>query len=82
MSIADLSWTELGRCGSVEPDLFFPVGPADSRAVKAAKRVCATCPVQRPCLAYALETGQRHGVWGGTDEEERRALRSRRRSAA
>ena len=27
------------------------------------------------CLLYALETNQATGVWGGTTEDERRALR-------
>ncbi len=27
------------------------------------------------CLRYALETNQEYGIWGGTTEDERRALR-------
>jgi WhiB family redox-sensing transcriptional regulator len=27
------------------------------------------------CLTWALETGQDAGVWGGTSEDERRALK-------
>jgi WhiB family redox-sensing transcriptional regulator len=30
-----------------------------------------------PCLTWALETGQDAGVWGGTSEDERRALKRR-----
>ncbi|WP_037677179.1 WhiB family transcriptional regulator, partial [Streptomyces afghaniensis] len=33
-----------------------------------------------PCLQWALDTGQSIGVWGGTSETERRALK--RRAAA
>ena len=29
------------------------------------------------CLAWALETGQDAGVWGGMSEDERRALKRR-----
>ena len=29
------------------------------------------------CLAWALEAGQDHGVWGGLSEDERRALKRR-----
>jgi hypothetical protein len=43
--------------------------------VEAAKAVCATCPVSAECLQWALATGQDSGVWGGTSEEERRAMR-------
>jgi WhiB family redox-sensing transcriptional regulator len=46
-----------------------------------AKAVCRRrCPVQEQCLQWALDTGQSIGVWGGTSENERRALK--RRTAA
>jgi WhiB family redox-sensing transcriptional regulator len=44
------------------------------------------CPVNEPCLEYALATNQDSGVWGGRSEEERRTLRRawlrQRRAAA
>lgn len=40
-----------------------------------AKAVCADCPVVRACLEWALESNQQDGIWGGTDEGERRRLR-------
>ena len=40
--------------------------------------VCNRCPVTSQCLAWALETGQDAGVWGGMSEDERRALKRRR----
>jgi WhiB family redox-sensing transcriptional regulator len=40
-----------------------------------AKAICATCRVRRECLAFALQTGQVHGIWGGTTEHERAAVR-------
>lgn len=55
---------------------FFPERgkPADE-----AKAVCATCPVWRACLEYALDRHEREGVWGGTTEKQRRViLRARR----
>ena len=30
------------------------------------------------CLAWAIETGQDAGVWGGMSEDERRTLKRRR----
>ncbi|GAA4888653.1 hypothetical protein GCM10023237_02480 [Streptomyces coeruleoprunus] len=42
-----------------------------------AKRVCGRCPVRDQCLRWALDTGQDHGVWGGTGEDERRTIRRR-----
>lgn len=65
---------------SADPDVFFPIsssGPA-LQQVEQARKICAGCQVQQPCLDFALATGQVHGVWGGTTEEERvRLLRQR-----
>ena len=33
--------------------------------------------VKDSCLAWALESGQDAGVWGGLSEDERRALKRR-----
>lgn len=56
-----------------DPELFFPHSIRDVAQITAAKRVCAVCPVRRPCLAYAL-THPVHGIWGGATESERRSL--------
>lgn len=43
------------------------------------------CPVREQCLQYALDSRHLHGVWGGTTENERRAmlgLKPRQNSAA
>lgn len=58
------------------PDLHYPEGTGAWRAKQAAaaKAVCATCPVRHPCLQYALNNGERFGIWGGLDEEERATL--------
>ena len=42
--------------------------------IELAKAICATCPVQQECLDFALKTRQEFGIWGGTTEDERRAL--------
>jgi WhiB family transcriptional regulator, redox-sensing transcriptional regulator len=36
--------------------------------------LCRTCPVQGSCLAWALDAGDLHGVWGATTARERRAM--------
>jgi WhiB family redox-sensing transcriptional regulator len=71
-------WASRGTCRDSDPDLFFPIAPSGPalRQIARAKAVCARCPVRIDCLSYALETGQEAGVWGGTSEEERRAIRS------
>lgn len=69
-----------GRCRQLAPDIFFP---EDGPGVEAAKRICATCPVQVACLAYAMDNGIMEGVWGGTSQRERlRLRRERRRTSA
>jgi WhiB family redox-sensing transcriptional regulator len=45
--------------------------------IEEAKAVCRRCPVVDTCLAWALESGQDAGVWGGLSEDERRALKRR-----
>jgi WhiB family redox-sensing transcriptional regulator len=39
-----------------------------------AKDICADCSVRTECLNYALEIKEFHGIWGGLNEVERRAL--------
>lgn len=60
---------------SVDPELFFtsPVGRTAERYERA-KAICAGCPLQDPCLAYAL-THDVEGVWGKTSEAERQKWR-------
>ncbi|MEV1070163.1 WhiB family transcriptional regulator [Streptomyces sp. NPDC050263] len=73
-------WRERAACLRVDPDLFFPVGhtgPALDQ-IEEAKAVCGRCPVLEQCRDWAVEVGQVEGIWGGTTESERRALRRRR----
>ncbi len=72
------NWRELAACvrldeGEVD---FFP-DPEDVGAIAVAKAVCATCPVAEECLAYAIETNQSEGIWGGLTAKERARLRRR-----
>jgi WhiB family redox-sensing transcriptional regulator len=79
-----MEWIERASCLGEDPELFFPVGttgPAIEQADRA-KAVCLRCDVRAECLAWALDTCQDAGVWGGVDEEERREIRRARRRAA
>lgn len=73
----DDGWRDRAACRLIEADLFFPAGSTGSAVdqIQSAKAVCRTCPVTDACLRFALETNQEAGVWGGTDEDERRKLR-------
>lgn len=64
----------LGECSDVDPELFFP---ADKSAASAepAMRICRGCAYQDPCLAWAVETEQNFGIWGGTIPAERDRIR-------
>ncbi|MFJ2374574.1 WhiB family transcriptional regulator [Streptomyces sp. NPDC087769] len=70
-------------CRGEDPDLFFPVGAGTSGPMlvqtDAAKAVCLGCPVKKQCLDWAMKADPVEGIWGGTTEAERRAMR---RSAA
>ena len=68
-------WVEQAACAGVDPALFFPDRGA---SLADARQVCAGCPVRVECLEYALEAGEKFGVWGGTSEKERRAMRRQR----
>jgi WhiB family redox-sensing transcriptional regulator len=55
--------------GKADPDAFFPTGPDGERDIHAERRTiaahCVPCPVNTACRAWAITTGQNHGVWGG-----------------
>lgn len=64
-------WTELAVCAEADPETFFPEKGGSSGA---AKRMCRRCPVAAECLDDALAHGDRHGIWGGVTERDRRRL--------
>ncbi len=79
-----MDWRAFGECLNEDPELFFPVGrggPAIAQA-EDAKLVCGRCEVREACLAWAVDTGQDEGVWGGMDPDERRVLRRSRMALA
>ena len=74
-----MDWRHQSACREEDPELFFPVGntgPAITQ-IGEAKKGCNRCIVKDACLAWALESGQDAGVWGGLSEDERRALKRR-----
>jgi len=71
-SAADTPWADFGRCVGVDPDVFFPARGHDPAPAKA---LCRQCPVRPQCLEWALGTNQKHGIWGGMTEGQRRRLR-------
>ena len=74
MLARDGSWRDAAACAG-SGDLFFPEKGRTDQA-EAARQVCAGCPVRRQCLGFALENEERHGVWGGLTERERRKVKA------
>jgi WhiB family redox-sensing transcriptional regulator len=69
---AEPEWMLRGACNGVRGDLFFP---SRGESSKEAKAICSGCEVRETCLDYALEHGEKWGVWGGASERERRKIR-------
>ena len=68
-------WWDLANCLGVEPSLFYPERGASTRE---AKEVCRGCTVRDNCLEYAIDNGEKFGIWGGLSERERRRVRRQR----
>ncbi len=77
--LAPGSWQNDAACRDADPELFFSNDDADRETALA---MCAECPVRTECLEQALATRESYGIWGGTDEQERKRLLRRRRRAA
>lgn len=57
------------------PEIFYPEDFPNQNvrriAEAAAKRICNECAIKNDCLAYAIESNQRFGIWAGTLPSER-----------
>lgn len=54
-----------------DPDIWYSMA---ARKMDEAVQLCHTCPIRPACLRYALESGERYGVWGGLTEDQRQAI--------
>lgn len=68
-------WACDAWCLDTEDEKFFAESPSGQQM--AADLCRRHCPVVEECLEHALASDERLGVWGGTTEWERRALRER-----
>lgn len=81
------SWQNRGACRGPHATVFFPPPQFERKADRAereerARHICSDCPVSDECLEYALEIREPHGIWGGLNETERRAILERRAATA
>ncbi|HEX6209008.1 MAG TPA: WhiB family transcriptional regulator [Actinomycetota bacterium] len=74
-----MGWQYRAACRGEDSSVFFAPNyferkdEKEAREAKA-KALCVRCPVRLECLDYALRTREPHGIWGGLNEVERRAL--------
>lgn len=63
------SWMDEGACVGSGVNFF----PTRGEATHPIKVLCQSCPVKEECLSYGLM--QKHGIWGGLSERQRRQVR-------
>ncbi|QFG10312.1 WhiB transcriptional factor [Mycobacterium phage DyoEdafos] len=77
--------------GIDDPEMFFPSQRKGGRKAAAeARKMCQRCPIQKRCLEWALDWDREHpdfydrleGIWGGTNEAERREILKEESNAA
>lgn len=76
------SWTPPPLCatGAVDPDWFF--ASRGTPEYRAAKALCARCPLRAACADFALRAHIPYGLFGGLDGHDRalRTVLARRRA--
>lgn len=64
-----VNWRDQANCKNEDPEIFFRHSSEEE-----ARQICGQCQVREECRAYALETRQPDGIWGGLNTQERNAL--------
>ena len=72
-------WQVKAACRGPQAAVFYTPGGGERRDEKRArelraKAICDQCVVVGRCLEYAVDSGEFHGIWGGTNEAERRLM--------
>ena len=71
-------WQMHAACRGLDSGMFFHPegerGSAKEARERAAKALCATCPVIEQCRTHALKVREPFGVWGGLTESERQVI--------
>lgn len=79
----ETAWRMQAACRATSAVHFFAPPHFERKPEKdaregAARALCRACPVRMPCLEYSLAVQERHGIWGGLNELERRRLLRKR----
>ena len=69
-------WQAKAACRGPQAAVFYPPGGGESRDEKRvrelrAKASCDQCAVVGRCLKFAVDSGEFHGIWGGTNAAAR-----------
>lgn len=72
-------WQIRAACRGPQSRVFFPPPQFERKEDKLeregmAKAICQTCSVRKDCLSFSLSIREQHGIWGGLNENERKAL--------
>ena len=72
-------WQFKAACRGEDAAMFFAPNYFEKRYEKDAREekarvYCNRCDVREQCLEYALRLREPHGMWGGMNEAQRRAL--------
>ena len=76
---SEINWDK-ANCKGAPTNLFYMVEENRKHStwidVGILRTICGGCPIQKKCLAYALEH-EIYGVWGGMTTQERNAFNGR-----
>lgn len=75
-----VAWKQYGLCNDSAPDRWFADGHTGvgRRHKQEARALCQACPVRARCLAEAIDSDERFGMWGGVDMESQDPERLRK----
>ena len=81
--LADQAWQVRAACRGPQSIVFFPPPHFERKDEKLereqrAKAICTGCGVKGDCLSYSLQIREQHGIWGGLNENERKAMLAER----
>ena len=69
---------EAPLCAQVGGDLWFPDRGGDGTGVSVAKQICNQCIHRLECAEWGIKY-ERHGIWGGLSEKQRKQIRRKQR---
>lgn len=74
----DGAWRQKAACANSDTEKFFPRKGKEAQTqlvISAARLVCASCPVRKECLEFAVRNSIFYGIWGGLTKEERKKVK-------